>query len=343
MTNILFSCAGRRNYLLRYFREALKARGEDGKIIATDASESAPAFADADVAVIAPRVDASDYVERTLEICKENDVKLLFSLNDIDLPMIAQNRERFLQIGVTPIVSDPSVVDVAFDKWKTSQFLQDAGLPCPQTYLTLGDAKDALASGKINFPLIVKPRWGSGSIGVETVESLKELDEIYALVNYKVSKSVLNSVSSKDSKRCVLIQEKIVGREYGLDVIDNLNCEYVATIIKEKLAMRAGETDKARVVENEAIRRLGEKIGRNLKHRALLDVDVLERDGSYYVLEMNPRFGGGYPFSHEAGANVPLAILSWAKGETPWSRWFQPMVKEPFAKCDRLVVVGRNV
>ncbi len=70
---------------------------------------------------------------------------------------------------------------------------------------------------------------------------------------------------------------------------------------------------------------------------------MLERDGNYYVLEMNPRFGGGYPFSHEAGANVPLAILSWAKGDTPWSRWFQPTVKEPFAKCDRLVVVGHNV
>jgi len=337
--NILFSCAGRRNYLLRYFKEALIARGDTGKIIATDASQYASAFVDADVAIIAPRIDSDGYVDQMIRICKENEASVLISLNDLDLPILAQNREKFLDAGIEPIVSDADVIEVAFDKWKTVLFLKNAGLPFPKTYLSLNDAIKALDSNELKFPLIVKPRWGSGSIGVETVDERNELEVVYELVKTKVARSILNAPSSADYEHCVLIQEKIVGKEYGLDVINDLKGAYVATIVKEKLAMRAGETDKARVVSLEPVQTLGEKIGRCLKHKALLDVDVLEQNGKYFVLELNPRFGGGYPFSHEAGANVPAALLCWLNGETPWSRWFQAKQGSVFTKCDRLCAV----
>lgn len=103
--------------------------------------------------------------------------------------------------------------------------------------------------------------------------------------------------------------------------------------------MRAGETDKAITVNNEKIRNIGSLIGTNLGHVGNLDCDILEMDGEYYVLELNPRFGGGYPFSHEAGVNMPKAIIRWIKGEKVDSAILQPIYGKMFAKCDYLVEI----
>jgi len=113
----------------------------------------------------------------------------------------------------------------------------------------------------------------------------------------------------------VLIQEKISGQEYGLDVINDLKGNFMSTCVKIKYAMRSGETDCAFTVEDAYAQKLGEDLGRLLRHVGNLDVDILVKDQMYYVLEMNARFGGGYPFSHLAGVNLPLAIVKWLKGE----------------------------
>ena len=103
--------------------------------------------------------------------------------------------------------------------------------------------------------------------------------------------------------------------------------------------MRAGETDKAQTVDNAEIRAIGCTLGRNLKHIGNLDVDVFEKDGKYYVLELNPRFGGGFPFSYEAGVNFPKAIIEWLKGNEVDDQILKPRYGETFAKCDYLVNV----
>lgn len=126
-------------------------------------------------------------------------------------------------------------------------------------------------------------------------------------------KSILATASVDDN--FILIQEVIKGPEYGLDIVNDLDGKYRGVSVKQKLAMRSGETDKAITVDNADIREIGATIGKALGHIGNLDCDVLERDGEYYVLELNPRFGGGYPFSQEAGVNIPKAIVAWVKGE----------------------------
>jgi len=101
--------------------------------------------------------------------------------------------------------------------------------------------------------------------------------------------------------------------------------------------MRAGETDKAVTVDKPEIREIGFAIGRALRHVANLDCDVLERAGKYYVLELNPRFGGGYPFSQEAGVNLPLAILKWLRNESVPAELLVAKPNVASAKCDILV------
>ncbi len=334
--NILFTCAGRRTYLLKYFKENL---AEGDKVIATDMQLSAPALQVADVKLQVPAVYAPDYVNITLGICKEYEVDVLLSLNDLELPILAENKPRFEALGVKVIVSDPEVIDICFDKYKTAQWVESLGLKSPKTYVRLEDAKRALANGEISFPLFMKPRWGSGSIGLETIADMAELDIYYNLLMKKIKKTILATASVGDEY--IMIQEKLMGNEFGLDVMNDLEGNNVGVSVKQKLAMRAGETDKAVTRDLPEVREMGRKIGEALKHIGNLDVDIMQRaNGDYCVLELNPRFGGGYPFSYEAGVNMPKAIIEWAKGNDVDPSILVPAYDKMFAKNDYLVEVG---
>lgn len=333
--NILFTCAGRRTYLLKYFKENMSP---EDKIVATDMQLSAPALQAADIKIQVPAVYDPKYIDITLNICKEHKIDALLCLNDLELPILAENKVKFEASGVKVIVSDPEVIDICFDKYKTAQWVESIGLNAPKTYVTLASAKEALAKGEIAFPLFMKPRWGSGSIGLETIDDMEEFDIYYHLLMKKIKKTILATASVGDEY--IMIQEKLTGNEFGLDIMNDLEGNNVAVSVKQKLAMRAGETDKALTVDLPVVREMGAAIGRNLKHIGNLDVDIMQRaNGDYCVLELNPRFGGGYPFSYEAGVNMPLAILKWLKGENVDTAILNPEYGRMFAKNDYLMEI----
>lgn len=333
--NILFTCAGRRTYLLKYFKENLS---EGDKVIATDMQLSAPALQVADVKIRVPAVYDPNYVEITLDICEKQKIDALFSLNDLELPILAANKDRFTALGVNVIVSSPEVIDICFDKYKTSQWVESLGLNSPRTYIQLAAVKKALASGEISFPLFMKPRWGSGSIGLESIADMEELDIYYNLLMKKIKKTILANASVGDEY--IMIQEKLTGDEFGLDVMNDLTGNNLGVSVKQKLAMRAGETDKAITVDLPQVREIGTVIGCNLKHIGNLDVDIMQRsDGTYCVLELNPRFGGGFPFSYEAGVNFPKALIQMIKGEDVDLSILQPRYGKMFAKNDYLMPI----
>ena len=333
--NILFTCAGRRTYLLKYFKENM---AEGDKVVATDMQLSAPALQAADVKLQVPAVYDPEYVKITLRICEEQKIDALISLNDLELPILAENKAKFEALGVKVIVSAPQVIDIAFDKYKTAQWVESLGLVAPKTYVRLADAKEALAKGEIEFPLFMKPRWGSGSIGLESIADMEELDIYYNLLMKKIKKTILATASVGDEY--IMIQEKLTGNEFGLDIMNDLTGKNVAVSVKQKLAMRAGETDKAVTVDLPEVREMGKKIGESLGHIGNLDVDIMQRaDGAYCVLELNPRFGGGYPFSYEAGVNMPKAIIQWVKGEEVDPAILQPEYGKMFAKNDYLMEI----
>ena len=333
--NILFTCAGRRTYLLKYFKENM---AEGDKVVATDMQLTAPALQAADVKLQVPAVYDPEYVNITLNICKEQNIDALISLNDLELPILAENKAKFEALGVKLIVSDPQVIDIAFDKYKTAQWVESLGLVAPKTYVRLEDVKKALAEGEIEFPLFMKPRWGSGSIGLESIADMEELDIYYNLLMKKIKKTILATASV--GNEYIMIQEKLTGNEFGLDIMNDLKGKNVGVSVKQKLAMRAGETDKAVTVDLPEVREMGRKIGEALGHIGNLDVDIMQRaDGAYCVLELNPRFGGGYPFSYEAGVNMPKAIIQWLKGETVDPAILQPTYGKMFAKNDYLMEI----
>lgn len=338
--NILLTCAGRRNYLVRYFRDALDG---GGLVFAADAAADAPALQEADKVFVVPRVDQSHYFDGLLRICRDYRVGLLLSLNDLELPLLARQRDRFYEVGTIPVVSPPEVVDICFDKSKTIGFLKGLGIAAPHTCFSLAEARESLLKGDLVFPLVAKPRWGTASIGIEYPEDQEELELAYELLKRKLSRTFLAEVSSTDPERCVLVQERLSGEEYGLDIVNDLAGRYVCTLVKRKLAMRSGETDKAVTVKDDRLERIGELIGRSLGHVGNLDCDVFVDDNKCTVLELNPRFGGGYPFSHVAGANIPAALIAWAQGEEADPRWLSVEPGVMSSKCDRLVVKRKDV
>ncbi|MCB0446726.1 MAG: ATP-grasp domain-containing protein [Gelidibacter sp.] len=336
MTNILFTCAGRRNYLINYFKEALN---NQGKIYAVDMSLSAPAMVDADISILVPSIYSNNYISELKNIITKHHITAVISLNDLELPILSKHKQELESFGTKVIISSEEVIDIAFDKIKTFNFIKNIGLQTPKTFTTLNDAKNAIKDQSLLFPLVVKPRWGSASIGIDFPDSIEELELAFKLQQLRLKKSILNTASEHDFDNAILIQEKIDGKEYGMDILNDFEGNYVGTFVREKLNMRSGETDKAVSVIDSKFEKLGKTISENLKHIGNLDCDVFVADDKLYVLELNPRFGGGYPFSHEAGINTAAIYIEWLKGKTEVSQFNNYQPNLAFSKCDRMMSI----
>lgn len=308
--NILLTSVGRRGYLVEYFKEALHGIGK----VYVSNSEYTSAFQHADDYAISPLIYDDNYIDSLIGYCKEHSINLVISLFDIDLYVLAKNKNLFEQNGIKVIVSDKELVKICNDKWLTYEYLNSIGIATPKSYLSVEEAQVALSNNEISYPLIIKPRWGMGSLEIFTADNDDELLIFYEKIKRNILKSYLKYEAQQDMDKSVIIQEKIIGQEYGCDVINDLDGNYQSTVIRKKIAMRAGETDAAEIIINDDILKMTKQLSENTRHIANLDIDILEKEGNFYLLEMNARFGGGYPFSHIAGVDLPSAIVKWALG-----------------------------
>ncbi|MFO0969274.1 MAG: ATP-grasp domain-containing protein [Gemmataceae bacterium] len=335
--NILLTCAGRRNYLVRYFQETLQRRG---RVLACDAADHAPAFAEADCGFVVPAMDHPDYFPALLAICREEAVSLVVSVNDVELTGLAEMAPSFRAAGTIVVVAAPGIVALCLDKWRAFQWLREANIATPNTWLSLAKVRRALSAGEIAFPLLVKPRWGTSSVGVERVETERELELAHEWVTIQTTRGMLGKLRRADAECAVIIQEWASGQEYGLDIVHDLQGQYAGTLARRKLIMRSGNTDRAVSVVDPELERLGETIGQRLGHIGALDVDVMVGPAGVSVLDLNPRLGGGYPFSHLAGANLPAALLAWAAGAKADPSWLRCRPDVLGCKFDELVVMN---
>jgi carbamoyl-phosphate synthase large subunit len=309
--NILLTSVGRRAYMVKFFKEAL---GGDGKVFACNSDDKTVAFHYADGSAISPLIYDESYIPFLIDFCKKNKIDAVVSLFDIDLPILAKNRQKFEEIGTHLIVSNIEIVEICNDKWKTFLFLKENGFNVPHTYLTYEDTIAAINSGKLQYPFIVKPRFGCGSIALAVADDEMSLQYLYKKITQKINKSYLSYESAAVEDK-IIYQQCLDGQEYGADIINDLDGNFRNTIIRKKIAMRCGETDIAELADIPEIKNILEHLGKLTHHIANMDCDIFLVDGVPYVLEMNARFGGGYPFSQMGGCNLPLAIVKWIKGE----------------------------
>lgn len=288
-TNILITSAGIRGYIIKYFQEALKNKG---KVFAADSSRYSPALYNADDYFIVPDVSDKDYITHLKKICDENNINGIISLNDLELPILSENKDRFTEKGIEVIVSNPKVTNLCYDKYETFSFLQENGFPAPKTFISLEEAIKEIKNGGMEFPVLIKPRRGSASMNIQEAGNPKELQRIF------------------QDRKDAIIQEFIKGDEYGIDVFNNSEPAPVAIYAKKKIRMRAGETDKAISVYDKEMIEFIKTVAKKLGFYGPADIDLFKCGKKHVIMEINPRFGGGYPLSHALKANFPDKIIS---------------------------------
>lgn len=292
--NILILSAGTRNKIVQYFKKTLNGRGN---VIATDMSELAPAIYEADKYYIVPRMTDPNYLQVILGICKNEHIKGVLSLIDPELSLLAKNEELFTEIGVKIIGSSYELCEMTLDKYEMFKWLKEHNYLCAKSYVDKMQFYQDVDAGEIEYPVFVKPVRGSASISISKVNNKKTVDLLFA---------------NEDN---LMIQEFLDGQEIGADVyIDMITGEIVSIFLKKKLRMRAGETDKSVSFKDETLFKLIEKFAKECGFRGQIDIDIFDIDGKYYISEVNPRFGGGYPHAYESGCNHMKLIVNNLEG-----------------------------
>ena len=280
---------------MQYFKKEIAGRG---KVIATDCSNLAPAVYDADAFYLVPRITAPDYLDVILDICRKEKITGVFSLIDPELSMLAKEREKFLAVGSTPIISDYDLVETCFDKYRMYELLRGMEIPTGKCYIDKEAFFRGVEAGEVSYPVFVKPVRGSASLNINQVGSPEEINMLFGLYDD------------------LMIQEYMDGQEYGADVyVDMVSGKCTSVFVKKKIKMRAGETDKSVSVKDEALFEMLRNFSEECGFRGMIDIDLFEINDVYYISEVNPRFGGGYPHAYACGVNMPAAVLRNLEGQ----------------------------
>ena len=281
--NILILSCGTRNKIVQYVKRELAG---SGRVIATDMSANAPALYEADKYYLVPRITEPGYMELILDICRKERVDGVFSLIDPELSLLAKHEEEFRALGATVIGSSYELCERTLDKWQMFEWLLAHGYACAKSYIDKEKFFRDVKAWRISYPVFVKPVRGSASTAISKAEDRETVELLF---------------SHSDD---LLIQEYLKGQEIGADCyIDMISGELISVFSKKKLAMRAGETDKGVSFKDPRLFGLVERFVKESGFRGQIDIDIFDCGGTYYISEVNPRFGGGYPHAYEAGVN----------------------------------------
>jgi carbamoyl-phosphate synthase large subunit len=338
---VLICSAGRRNYLVRWFREAFQLFPElDGKVLVADADAKAAAFADADAGFVLPQIDSPEYFPALESLCAGEGVRLGLSLNDYELMRWAAEAGS-LPTEPVFLVPNHETLRIACDK----AYLHECadGFLVPDTTTLAHVLKDPEVLDRFPESVIVKPRNGSASAHLRRL-ARDDLTHGLARSSSRADALALLQFSATYDPADVLVQAVVEGVEYGVDIVHDLRRAPAGVLVRQKLGMRAGETDRAVTVDATSFYETATAVGSQTRHTGPIDVDLIrDAAGRDWVLDVNPRFGGGYPFSHAAGANLPAALIAWVLGAPPRQEWLTSRANVLGGKVSTVVVLQDGI
>jgi carbamoyl-phosphate synthase large subunit len=291
--NILVASCGRRVELLDCLRADVDALGLSGRLVAMDVSPLAPAAYHADAFELVPHVDEPTYLGAVRDIIKRHDIVLLVPTIDTELHRLSAAAAELRSMGTRVAISGRATIRISSDKENTSRFLRDEGLPCPAQWT----ATEALVGAStLPYPVVVKPRWGSSSVGVARVDDPAALRAATASDDY-----VVQSLAS--------------GHELTLDVWVDLEGRVRSCVPRRRIAVRAGEVSKGVTEYHPTAIEVAERVVGGLPDAyGPLTVQLFADGDQIQVIEINARFGGGYPLSWAAGARTTRWAIQDALG-----------------------------
>jgi carbamoyl-phosphate synthase large subunit len=294
--NILISSAGRRVGLLACIRDSVARRGASRTVFTIDSGSSAPATFMAEQACRVPHCTNPGFLDAVLRLCEKHRIGLVIPTIDTELPVYAAAFEKFAQIGVVVCISEPRTVRICCDKRETHEWLVANGLPTVRQT----DLHSALfdPSGW-PLPLIVKPHNGSASIGVRRIQTRLELEAL-----------------AQTSDGCI-VQEIAAGREFTINVYVNRSSECICAVPHWRMEVRAGEVSKGITVKDRRLMDLARAVAEALPgaYGPLNMQCFMDESGTIRIIEINARFGGGYPLAHRAGGRFTDWLLDELDGK----------------------------
>ncbi len=301
LKNVLILSAGRRVELVEAFKTEIRGQFPDGKVFAVDmVPELSAACHAADASFPVPPVTSIDYVDRLIALCLLHKIGLVIPTIDTELLPLAQEINRFAAQGIDVIVSTPELIGACRDKRKTALLFHEIGMASPEIY-----QRDA-----IRFPCFAKPFDGSCSIGAFAVSSRDQLTQ-----------------AMLDDEKLMFMQ--LVDKsftEFTVDAYYNRSGELLCFVPRERIEVRAGEVSKGVTRKHRIYDYLLRPLSLLKGARGCITVQLFANIDKliFYALEINPRFGGGYPLSYCAGANYPgWLIAEYLLGESvsSFDRW----------------------
>ncbi len=279
--NILLTSIGRRVQLIEHLKKSFT-------VIGADASGNNAGRYFVDDFVIIPKCNAPDYIDSLLKICVDRDVKMVIPLYEGEFEKLCVNRKLFEQQGIQILLSDKEVISICNNKLLTQEFFDKEQISAPK--LTT------------SAPAVVKPVSGMGSQGIYIVDTDAELQAVKIL-----------------QRQDYLVQERIRGVEYTIDVLCDLYGNVVAVVPRERVEIRSGEVSKSKTVIKDCIMKetikLIEKLNKYGVVRGPITVQCfLTPQEQMFFLEINPRFGGGVPLSFEAGVDYGAYFMKFLQG-----------------------------
>ena len=287
MNNILITSAGRRVSLVRFFKIELSKIFPEAKVFSTDMNpEYSSACRVSDEFFKVPKATEPNYIDELLKISIANNVNLIVPTIDPELLVLSQNIELFKSHNIDIVLSDFEVIKIFRNKRLTHHFFEKYNI------------KTALEFDKQNYtlPLYIKPIDGSRSVDNYIISKESDLTE------YHFSNEKLMFLEYLDHTKHT---------EFTIDMYYDKNHNLKCMIPRERLEVRDGEVNKAITKKNPFINELFNKMDHieGFKGCVTLQVFVNKVTNTIYGIEINPRFGGGFPLSYLAGGNFPKWII----------------------------------
>ncbi len=311
---IVIASAGRRAHHLQWFKDALRAQGIPGEVIAMEYRATSPGFGIADRAIKMPAYNSPEYGETIRRWFAKERPDLFLCLNDYEIQVLSgELADALRESGAIVPVLAPEKQAMVLDKYNMAVELSAAGIPTPVTRLG-SDVEEIIATAPEGAKYVVKHRFGAGSSGLE-FPAVHELRDAVA----RSAQTALGEDGRRadDGPAAVIVQDFLPGEEYGVDGVFSLDgrSELIGVMARRVAQMRAGDPDVATSADPEQFRDLMSRIGKLLAPTGPVNVDVREdADGVARVIDINPRLGGGYPYCHRAGADMPSALIRMARG-----------------------------
>lgn len=287
MNNILITSAGQRVSLVKAFQAEIKKLGETNKVYTVDLNPMlAPACHVSDGYRTVKRVTDANYIQELLAICKDLDIKLIVPTIDTELLVLAENKHLFLDQGIIPIVSNLDFVQACRDKRIINQFFIDNNIDIPQN----------IDKQNLTFPFYIKPY--DGSLSKDTFLIRSEED----LTSYHFENEKLMFMEYIDHD---------LHDEYTVDTYYDKNGDLKCIVPRKRIFVRAGEVNKGVTHRNEIVSYVKERLSHIKGAIGCLTMQFFFNPETKRVIgiEINPRFGGGYPLSYLAGANYPKYLI----------------------------------